>query len=295
MKKIIVNKKYNGKKIVNFLLDEFNNLKQSTVFKALRKKDILVNNKRINENIIIHTGDEITIYITDENLYGVFSLNIVYEDNNLLVINKPAGISVTDNSLSEKNLTELVQSRYKNAMPCHRLDRNTCGLVIFAKNQEILSLLLNKFKNREIEKYYVCIVNGIPTEKQKTLNSYLFKDNKQSKVYISNSPKLGYQNIITSYKVLQSNSQKNISLLEVKLETGRTHQIRAHLAHINHPIIGDGKYGINEINKKFNTKYQLLTAYKLKFNFIENSSPLNYLNGKEFSIPYHTYIEMVNK
>lgn len=295
MKKIIVNKKYNGKKIVNFLLDEFNNLKQNTVFKALRKKDILVNNKRINENIIIHTGDEITIYITDENLYGIFSLNIVYEDNNLLVINKPVGISVTDNSLSEKNLTELVQSRYKNAMPCHRLDRNTCGLVIFAKNQEILSLLLNKFKNREIEKYYVCIVNGIPTEKQKTLNSYLFKDNKQSKVYISNSPKLGYQNIITSYKVLQSNSPKNISLLEVKLETGRTHQIRAHLAHINHPIIGDGKYGINEINKKFNTKHQLLTAYKLKFNFIEDSSPLNYLNGKEFSIPYYNYIEMINK
>lgn len=293
MKKLVVNKKYNGKKIVNFLLDEFNSLKQSTVFKALRKKDIIVNGKRINENIVIHTGDEITVYITDENLYGTFSLNIVYEDNNILVINKPAGISVTDNSLDEKTLTMLVQERYKNAMPCHRLDRNTCGLVIFARNDEVLNILLNKFKNREIEKYYVCIVNGIPNENEKTLNSYLFKDNRQSKVYISDSPKSGYQNIITLYKVLQSNVQKNIALLEVKLETGKTHQIRAHLAHVGHPIIGDGKYGINKVNKAFNAKSQLLTSYKVVFNFKTDAGVLNYLNGQNIEISYGNYKQFI--
>lgn len=242
MKKLVVNKKYNGKKIVNFLLDEFNNLKQSTVFKALRKKDIIVNGKRITENVAVYANDEVVVYITDENLYGTVSLNVVYEDANIVVINKPAGIAVTDSSLDEKTLTQLVQQRYTNAMPCHRLDRNTCGLVVFARNKESLEILLEKFKNREIEKYYICIVNGIPKANEQTLNAYLFKDNRQSQVYISDTPKTGYQNIITSYKVLQSNAHKNISLLEVKLETGRTHQIRAHLAHIGHSIIGDGKY-----------------------------------------------------
>lgn len=289
MKKLVVNKKYNGKKIVNFLLDEFNNLKQSTVFKALRKKDIIVNGKRITENITVYSGDKIVVYITDENLYGTVSLNVIYEDNNIVVINKPAGISVTDSSLDENTLTNLVQEKYTNAMPCHRLDRNTCGLVLFARNKESLEILLKKFKNREIEKYYVCIVNGIPKEQEQTLNAYLFKDNKQSQVYISNTPKAGYQNIITSYKILQSNTQKNISLLEVKLETGRTHQIRAHLAHIGHSIIGDGKYGTNKINKIFNAKTQYLMSYKLVFNFTTDAGILDYLNGKKIEIEYENY------
>ena len=289
MKKLVVNKKYDGKKIVNFLLDEFNNLKQSTVFKALRKKDIIVNGKRITENVAICAGDEVVVYITDENLYGTVSLNVVYEDNNIVVINKPAGIAVTDSSLGEKTLTQLVQERYTNAMPCHRLDRNTCGLVVFARNKEALEILLQKFKDREIEKYYVCVVNGIPKEKEQTLNAYLFKDNKQSQVYISNTPKPGYQNIITTYKILQSNTQKNISLLEVKLETGRTHQIRAHLAHIGHSIIGDGKYGLNKINKNFNAKTQYLMSYKLVFNFTTDAGILDYLNGQNIEIEYENY------
>lgn len=298
MKKIVVDKKYNGKKIVNFLLDEFNNLRQGTVFKALRKKDIIVNGKRINENIVVHTGDNITLYITDEQLYGIVNLDIVYEDNNIMVINKPAGISVTDNSLGEKTLSSLVQEKCKTAMPCHRLDRNTCGLVVFAKNNEALEILLDKFKNREIEKYYVCIVYGIPEEKEKTLNSYLFKDNKQSKVYINDTPKPGYQNIITSYKVLKANSNTKLSLLEVKLGTGKTHQIRAHLAHIGYPIIGDGKYGINQINKKLNVKCQYLMSYKLIFNFKTDAKMLNYIKGKTIDIDFPAYrniIEQIGK
>ena len=293
MKKLVVNKKYDGKKLMNFLLGEFNNLKQSTVFKALRKKDIIINDKRINDNVIVHTGDTVTVYITDELLYGTnTNLDIVFEDDNILVVNKPSGIAVTDSSLGEKTLSMLVQDYCKSAMPCHRLDRNTCGLVLFAKNDTALQILFDKFKTREIDKYYVCIVNGIPTIKEKRLESFLFKDNKKSTVYISDTPKAGYLDIVTCYKVIACNTQKNISLLDVKLATGRTHQIRAHLAHIGHPIIGDGKYGINKVNKAFNAKAQYLTSYKMVFNFKTDAGILNYLNEKEIAIPFSNYKKM---
>lgn len=294
MKKLVVNKKYDGKKLMNFLLGEFNNLKQSTVFKALRKKDIIVNDKRVSDNVVIHTGDLITVYITDEHLYGTkLDLDIVFEDDNIIAVNKPSGIAVTDSALEEKTLSTLVQDYCKTAMPCHRLDRNTCGLVLFAKNKTALDILLDKFKKREIDKYYTCLVHGIPRERIKRLENFLFKDNKKSTVYISDTPKPGYLKIITCYKVLASNTEKNISLLEVKLETGRTHQIRAHLAHIGHPIIGDGKYGNNKINKLFNAKVQYLTSHKIIFNFKTDAGILNYLKGQEIRISpnYQNIIE----
>ena len=135
-----------------------------------------------------------------------------------------------------------------------------------------------------IDKYYKCTVIGILDKKQDTLKDYLFKDNRKSMVYVSNTKKTGYREIITSYKVLNEDKKDNVSILEVKLHTGRTHQIRAHLAHIGHPILGDGKYGNNEINKKFNKKTQELCAYKIKFNFTTDSDILNYLKEKEITI-----------
>ena len=166
-------------------------------------------------------------------------------------------------------------------MPCHRLDRNTTGLVLYAKNKESLDILLSKFKNHEIEKHYLAWVYGIPKEKHKRLEAYLFKDNKKSMVYISDVFKKGYQKIITTYTILEK-KKDNTSILDVEIETGRTHQIRAHLAHIGYPIIGDGKYGKNEINKTFNRRTQMLCSYKLKFNFKNDSGLLEYLKGKEF-------------
>lgn len=153
-----------------------------------------------------------------------------------------------------------------------------------AKNQKALQILLEKFKNREIDKYYTATVYGILPKKQARLQAYLFKDSKKSLVYISDISRKGYQKIITSYKVISEDKKNNTSILDIKLETGRTHQIRAHLAHIGFPIIGDGKYGINEINKKFHQKYQMLTSYKLKFNFCSDSGCLEYLNKKEISL-----------
>ncbi|MBQ6992448.1 MAG: RluA family pseudouridine synthase [Clostridia bacterium] len=285
MKNLVVNKKYNNKKLSSFLLDIFDGLTMNTIYKALRKKDIIINNVRITENVSLKENDNITIYITDDFLYKKFDLKVVYDDENIVVINKPIGIEVVSKN-NEKDLTYYVTTFFPNddISPCHRLDRNTSGLVLFAKNTLALDILLKKFKNLEIEKVYLCTVYGIPSKKHEILEAYLFKDTKKSLVYISNTFKKGYQKIITEYTIKEKDYSKNTATLEVNLHTGRTHQIRAHLAHIGFPIIGDGKYGKNEINKKFKRSTQDLCAYKLKFNFKTDSGILNYLNGLEIKL-----------
>lgn len=222
MRKLIVNEKYNNKKLNNFILDNFKNLKQSILFKALRKKDIRINGTKISKNTTIHLGDEITIYIDDKFLFGdiVNSIKVVFEDENILVVFKEKNISVTEDIYSEPTLKELVKKQFGNNLePCHRLDRNTTGLVLFAKNEKALSILLDKFKNKEIEKHYKALVYGIPKEKHKILKDYLFKDNKKSIVYISNTPKKGYLEIITEYTIISSNKENNTSVLDINLHT----------------------------------------------------------------------------
>ena len=285
MQKLTVPSKYNNKKVSNLLLDTYPGLTLSTIYKALRKKDIRINNIKISENVIIKENDEITIYITDDILFKEsFHIEKIYEDDNILIVDKPQKLEVVSSNNAEVTLTSILQEQYKYIKPCHRLDRNTTGLIIFAKNEDTLSILLKKFKNKEIKKEYKCTVYGILEKKAGILKDYLFKDRKKSIVYISSTPKKGYLEIITKYKVLSENKKNNTSVLNIELITGRTHQIRAHLAYIGHPIIGDGKYGKNEINKKFKVNYQQLTAYKITFNFSSPSGKLEYLNSKKISI-----------
>lgn len=279
MQKLIVEPKFNGKKLSNFLYSHFNGLSSSTFYKALRKKDIRINDARINEDKIVYEFDTITIYIVDDLLYKKFDIQTVFEDENIVVVYKPSELEVVDSSFGT-SLTSILSKKYPFIKPCHRIDRNTTGLVLFAKNTDALGILLDKFKNKEIRKFYKCTVLGIMPKKQDLLKAFLFKDNKKALVYISDVPKKGYQEILTKYTVISENRKDNISILDVELITGRTHQIRAHLAHIGHPIIGDGKYGVNEINKKFKAKFQKLEDYKLVFDFKSDSGCLNYLNQK---------------
>lgn len=291
MRTININNKNDEKKLNNVLQKEFPALSLNTIYKALRKKDIRVNNVRINENITLHTGDIVKVFIADEFLFTDKSNNaskvsckstdipVIYEDSNILIVDKPSEIEVT----GDNSLTTVLSAKYGFTIyPCHRLDRNTTGLTLFAKNKQSEQILFGKFKNHEIEKHYICRVYGVPPKRHAILNDYLFKDNKKSMVYISNTHKKGYQNISTEYFVLSSNKSNNTSILEVILHTGRTHQIRAHLAYIGYPIIGDGKYGRNDINKQFKCKTQNLCSYKMRFNFTSDSQQLEYLSGKEF-------------
>ena len=285
MKTLIVTSKEDGKKLNTYLTSHFPHLRQNAFYKALRKKDIRINGKRIAENIVLHTNDEVIVYIPDDILEGKLPqpihLQVVYEDPNIAVFFKPAGMEVEGSG----SFTDFIQqTRSSVYQPCHRLDRNTSGLILYAKTPEVLAILFEKFKKREIEKHYRATVIGIPKKKAAILTDFLFKDTKKSKVYVSSTPKPGYVKIITQYKVLSSDPISNTSVLDVQIHTGRTHQIRAHLAFIGYPVLGDGKYGNNETNKRFHKNKQDLISCRLTFTFSTDAGILNYLKGKTIEI-----------
>ena len=292
MQKLNVGFSDDNKFLITYLSSKYPKVNVNTFYKTLRKKDIKINGKRVNKNVTIHSGDEIQIYLTDDILNGIdinLKIQKIYEDYNIVIINKPKDIEVE----GDNSVTSVMEREYEYIKPCHRIDRNTTGLVIFAKNEESLNEIIKMFENFEIEKHYIACCYGIP-KSNATLYAYLFKESKKSIVYISKEPKKGYSKIQTSYSLLMQNKEKNLSLLDVVLHTGKTHQIRAHLAFAGLPILGDGKYGSYEINKKFKTYTQCLCSYSVKFNLKNNYQKLNYLNEFEIKlkkIPYKDLIE----
>lgn len=258
-------------KLTVAVLDELPQLGYGTIRKILREKDVKVNGKRVSEDVKLSVGDEVTVYYKDSDEKRLY--DVVYEDENVLIANKYP--KITSDDLFFK------LSADKELYYIHRLDRNTSGLIVFAKNKESEKELLNGFKNRLFDKRYIAEVYGVPEKKEATLTAYLVKDAETGRVKIYDTAVKGSVKIITEYKVIKSGG--GTSLLEVKLVTGKTHQIRAHLAHIGHFVIGDGKYGVESVNKKYKKNGQRLTAYKITFSF-GPTDKLYYLNGKTFEI-----------
>ena len=267
MKSFIVEKQI---KLNKFLLDSYNGELSYSVFqKLLRNKDIKVNGKRVNKDLTLISGDTVEVYYDGNKAV----ITPVFEREGVFVFNKPPTLTSEDFELE-------INKNYKGLKLCHRLDRNTSGLLVLASGKALDEMLL-AFKQRTVDKFYKAEVYGKLKDKKATLTAYLVKNEETSTVKIFNEKVNGSVKIVTEYEVIKE--YEETSLLSVKLITGKTHQIRAHMAHIGHFIIGDGKYGDNEINKKFKAKRQNLTAYKLKFNF-EKESCLSSLNGIEIEI-----------
>ncbi len=258
-------------KLSKFLLDNYKGELSYSVFqKLLRQKDVKINGKRVNKDVKLLPQDEVVVYYDSK----PNELSVYLNESGVLVLDKKSGITSED-------FEAQVNAVYSGAKLCHRLDRNTSGLIVFATDDTAYNELLKAFKTRTINKEYVCEVYGKMDAKSKTLTAYLKKDAENSKVYIYDKKVDGSQKIVTEYAVIKEGI--NSSLLTVKLITGKTHQIRAHLAHNGNFIIGDGKYGINAVNEKFGAKTQRLTAYKLTFNF-DKDSPLYSLNERKIEL-----------
>lgn len=315
--KIIIGENDSGQRVDKFLTKNFANLPKSELYKAIRKKDIRVNSKRCEISTKLNTGDELYMFLPEDFLqqkpkeYDFLKapkkLDIVYEDENIMLLDKKPGLIVhPDENYHFDSLISRIQHylfnkkeydpEKENAFApalVNRIDRNTGGIVMAAKNAESLRILNQKVKSRELDKLYLCIAVGKMEKKSETLTGYLEKNEKQNRVYISSKKAPDAKTIVTKYSVLKQG--KNFSLLEVELLTGRTHQIRAHLASIGHPLAGDGKYGTNTVNKKIGFAYQALYSYKLKFDFSSDAGILNYLNGREFSTDNIWFLDEFNR
>ncbi len=304
MKEFIINKNDSDQRLDKFIVKVCPALPTSLLYKYIRLKRIKVNDKRSEISYRLKTGDVINLYINDEFfsdapqniMQNKGALSIVYEDDNILLIDKPSGLVVheDDRGSTDTLISRILYYLYTKGeynpenensfVPalCNRIDRNTSGLVIAAKNAETLRIINEKIKAREIRKFYLCLIKGCPKTKEATLKAFLFKDEKEKQVKVYDTSRIGTKTIITRYRILKDFG--GYSLAEVELETGRTHQIRAHFAHIGHPLLGDGKYGDYALNAKTGLSSQALCSYKLIFDFSGDCGCLEYLKNKSFRV-----------
>ena len=308
MRIITVKKNDAGQRLDKFLSKAVKGLPTSMMYKLIRTKKIKVNRKRTEQRYILCEGDEIQLFIKEEFFDSpekdtgalatiVPKLNIIYEDENIMLLNKRPGVLVHEDSEAGENTLIMHVKAYlcqkgeyfpdeeQSFAPalCNRIDRNTGGIVIAAKNAEALRVMNEKIKNNELTKTYLCLVHGVPQRRQAELRAYLRKNAKDNMVEVRDKEFAGSKEIITRYRVLKAYGDER-ALLEIDLITGRTHQIRAHMAHIGHSLLGDGKYGINRDERAKGFKYQALYAYKLYFKQTDEDTVLSYLEGKTFSL-----------
>ena len=315
MKKIIVSPNEAGQRMDKLLAKYLSVAPKSFFYKMLRKKNIKLNGARAEGNEKLNIGDEITLFLSDDTIQKLsgnkeevqdeflrlskeaIPFEVIYEDHDVLFVNKPSGIlsqkaKPQDVSLNEYIIAYLLKAgsissdELKSFKPgiCNRLDRNTSGLVAAGKTLRALQQLSEMFHDRTMKKYYLTIVSGIVKEEQ-YIHGWLKKDDKTNKVTVSPKEKPDMQEIETAYRPLAHDDR--LTLLEVHLITGRTHQIRAHLSSIGHPVIGDYKYGSSKINsyfkKKYHLEYQLLHAWRMEF--VSCNGALKGISGKTISAP----------
>ncbi len=307
MTEITVTKNDAGQRADRFLSKAYPNLTLPLICKLMRKKRIKLNGAKAEPNVKLCEGDVFRFYLSDELLSKggekerdfrecPSDIDIVYEDENILLVDKPVGMVVhEDNDNTSDTLInrikcylwkkgEYIPEQEQSFVPalCNRIDRNTGGIVIAAKNAESLRVLNQKIRDRELIKLYLCVVQGRPEKSSATMTAYLHKLSEENRVVVSDKKTPENRTIKTKYRVLDSIGSQ--SLVEVDLLTGRTHQIRAHFAHVGHPLLGDGKYGSNKVNKQYGYNGQALYSYKLRFEFTTEAGCLEYLNGKEFKV-----------
>ena len=303
MKELTIGKNDAGQRLDRFVAKSLPLLPSALLQKYIRLKRIKVNHARAERDYRLKEGDVLQLYINDEffdkpreeNMFLTLfrpSLEIVYEDENIMLLNKRPGLVVhADETEKVNTLINHIQAylyqkkewnpKWENAFApalCNRIDRNTGGIVIAAKTADALRVMNQKIKDREMDKFYLAIVHGTPKPKNGKLEGYLFKDAVKNRVYVTEKPQPGAKTSVTHYRTLQS--KNGLSLVECELITGRTHQIRAQFAHAGHPLLGDGKYG--KLDKRFDRSYQALYSYRLQFRFTTDAGPLEYLNGKSF-------------
>lgn len=287
-----IGRKEEGRRLDAFLMER-KGWSRSFFMKALRTKKIKVNGKKMEPSYRLMEGDAVRSFVLE--IKKSRPVDILYEDENLLAVNKPAGLLSLDvtgrtaDTMLDRVNSLLAERGEKTAYPVHRIDFNTSGILLLAKNGRAGEILDRMIKERKIRKSYLCVVNGRPSPDKGRLENQLFKDAKKNRVYVAEHTVKGSKTAITDYRVVAS--RNGLSLVECHLLTGRTHQIRCQMAHAGHPLLGDDKYGSKEWNREKGERRQLLSSYKTTFDFGEEGSLLSYLSGKTIRLSRVPFVE----